>query len=104
MWKNKADKVSKIVPTSSNEQTSVNNAQEVADFEAKLLLEQNWNHNTAADTAMWDAIAEKMINIFAQSGHPVFPPAEIWRKEHQNRKAVEPPFIPQLIQKTYRCS
>ena len=38
--------------------------------------EQSWNYDTIANARRkWHAIAEKVTDIFAQSGHPVFPVA-----------------------------
>ena len=48
------------------------------------------NHDTVANTrGKWDAIAEKMTDIFAQSGHPAFPSAEKMKKGTLKSKGGE---------------
>ena len=74
-----------------NEQMCINSAQQVAEFSIDFKpgrcrhieprSEQSWTYDTIEDTrGKWDAIAEKMTDIFAQSGHPVFPALEKMKK------------------------
>ena len=76
-----------VLNKASDEQMSLKSAKQVADFSKDVKpghwcfigprSKQSWNYDTIADTReKWDAIAGKMTDIFAESGHPVFPAAE----------------------------
>ena len=71
----------------AKEQMCINNSQQDAAFFMNFMSdlwcfiglgsEQSWNYDAIERTReKWDAIAEQMTDICAQSGHPVVPAAE----------------------------
>ena len=84
------------------EQMCINNAQEVADYSKDFrprcwcftgpASERSWNYDTVKQTrGTWTAVAEKMIDVFAQSGHPA----------ENLKKAEKRPFTAPLTQNTF---